>query len=460
MAREKQRAEKRQAPAGLAAWASSDEYLKDIKQGIMSIRDTADGFLLYILGLALIELKEEASARGVLVASVCAYPCNWSAWTALQSLCPYVDTVESLNLPEQHFATPFFKAALSLDLQDSTSALKQYDIAAKLFPKSDIVYKGVALAYNNIQLYEEAEKMFDRLLQNDPHRIDDMDIYSNIIYVKEDHASLALLARRCSETDPYRPESCCVIGNYYSLRGQHEKAIVYFRRALKLDPGYIPAWTLMGHEFVELKNPSAAIECYQKAVSRRPNDYRAWYGLGQTYELVNMPSYALYYYDRAAQLRGDDPRMWNALAHCYASPALSDTAAAIRCYERALKNDREGVAVAQLATLHKQRGETEAAAKYYKMNIDRIESEGLSGQDAVVAMQFLAQYHKSKGELETAQTYFERLLDFGQVLEQEDAKASLRSIQEEIQASRAAQVAGTPTMGTPGSDMGITPPPR
>ena len=457
LSREKQRAEKRAVPGGLTAWAANDEYLTTIRQGIEALGDAADGFLLYVLGLALAELKDEEAANRVFVAAVHKYPCNWSAWRGLQAICATQDTAADLSLPD-HFASAFFRASLWLELQNSHAALAELELLSKLFQRSDVLVRSVAIAYNNIQMYNEAQEMFEELLSRDPHRIDGMDIYSNIVYVKEDHPALAALARRCSETDPYRPETCCVIGNYYSLRGQHEKAIVYFRRALKLDPGYIPAWTLMGHEFVELKNPSAAIEAYQQAVTLSPHDYRAWYGLGQTYELVNMPSYALHYYDKAAQLRQTDARMWNAMAHCYASPALGNTAAAIRCYERALENDREGVAVQQLAELHRKRGERREAAKYYNMNLARIEDEGLSGQDTVDAVQFLAQFYKEEGDLETAQKCYERLLDFGAVNGQTEAKASLRAIQDEMASLREAQAAGTPAMSTPGSNMGITPP--
>ena len=92
-----------------------------------------------------------------------------------------------------------------------------------------------------------------------PAHLQGMDIYSNILYVKEEFAALSALAHRVAASDKYRPEACCVVGNYYSLRGQHERAVQYFRRALRLNPAYLAAWTLMGHEYVELKNPPAAI---------------------------------------------------------------------------------------------------------------------------------------------------------------------------------------------------------
>jgi hypothetical protein len=45
-----------------------------------------------------------------------------------------------------------------------------------------------------------------------------MDIYSNILYVKEEFGALSALAHRCVQADKYRPETCCIVGNYYSLR--------------------------------------------------------------------------------------------------------------------------------------------------------------------------------------------------------------------------------------------------
>ena len=58
-----------------------------------------------------------------------------------------------------------------------------------------------------------------------------MDVYSNILYVKEAFAALSHLAHRVSTADKYRPESCCIIGNYYSLKGQHEKVDFLLRSA-------------------------------------------------------------------------------------------------------------------------------------------------------------------------------------------------------------------------------------
>lgn len=126
--------------------------------------------------------------------------------------------------------------------------------------------------------FDEAEEMFDTIIQTDPYRLDDLDVYSNILYVMEKSSKLAYLAQLATRTDKFRVETCCIVGptiafvrswrvgNYYSLKSEHEKAVIYFRKALKVNRNYLAAWTLLGHEYLELKNTNAAVEAYRRAV--------------------------------------------------------------------------------------------------------------------------------------------------------------------------------------------------
>ena len=69
--------------------------------------------------------------------------------------------------------------------------------------------------------YDTAVDWFQRLLRQDPYRYEDLETYSNILYIKGNYGELASLAFNCFQNDKYRPESCCVVGNYLSLRGDH-----------------------------------------------------------------------------------------------------------------------------------------------------------------------------------------------------------------------------------------------
>ena len=50
-----------------------------------------------------------------------------------------------------------------------------------------------------------------------------IDVYSNILYVKEGQAQLSHLAHRMLAAHKFRPETCCIVGNYFSLKGDHEQ---------------------------------------------------------------------------------------------------------------------------------------------------------------------------------------------------------------------------------------------
>ncbi|KAL6048054.1 anaphase-promoting complex component apc8 [Balamuthia mandrillaris] len=399
-----------------------------------------DGLCLYVLGLVLKELGHIWDALSVLSAAVMAYPWNWSAWKDLAGLVaseghgPAMLLMDELNLP-CHVMRDFFYAHLTLELQQNTECLRILDVLLQFFPTSKHLVAQKAMAHYNLREFEDAEEHFETLQRIDPYGLELMDIYSNILYVKEEHAKLSYLAHQAHKIDKYREETCCIIGNYYSLKSEHAKAIQYFSRALKLNSKYLSAWTLMGHEYVELKNPSAAIRAYRKAVEISERDYRAWYGLGQTYEILKMPLYALYYYRKATLLRPYDARMWCAMAGCYESlPGRQELA--IKCYERAeMNSDREGIALSKLAKLWQEQGKEDKAAHYYMKEIQRRDEEGAEGQDTVDALLFLAQYMKKKGELKQAEGFCLRLLDYAG-REKEEAKAMLREIYNTLAASQ------------------------
>ncbi|XP_059441301.1 anaphase-promoting complex subunit 8 [Corylus avellana] len=388
---------------------------------------TIDPFGLYLYGLVLKEKGSETLARTVLVESVNSYPWNWNAWSELQSLCTTVDTLNSLNL-NNHWMKDFFLASAYQELRMHNESLAKYECLQGTFGFSNYIQAQIAKARYSLREFEQVEAIFEELLRNDPFRVEDMDMYSNVLYSKECFSALSFLAHRVFQTDKYRPESCCIIGNYYSLKGQHEKSVVYFRRALKLNKNYLSAWTLMGHEFVEMKNIPAAVDAYRRAVDINPCDYRAWYGLGQTYEMMGMPYYALHYFRKSVFLQPSDYRVWIAMAQCYETDQLLMLEEADKCYRRAVKcDDREAIALHRLAKLQCELGRRDEAAYYYKKDLERMEAEEREGPNMVEALLYLAKYYKAEKRFEESEAYCTRLLDYTGP-EKETAKSLLRGM--------------------------------
>ncbi|KAL3740510.1 hypothetical protein ACJRO7_021742 [Eucalyptus globulus] len=386
-----------------------------------------DPFGLYLYGLVLKEKGSEHLARNLLVESVNSYPWNWSAWSELQSLCTTIDILDSLPL-NNHWMKDFFLAGAYQELRMHNESLAKYEYLQGTFSFSNYIQAQIAKAQYSLREFEQVEVIFEELLRNDPYRVEDMDMYSNVLYAKECFSALSFLAHRVFVTDKYRPESCCIIGNYYSLKGQHEKSVMYFRRALKLNKNCLSAWTLMGHEYVEMKNTPAAVDAYRRAVDINPCDYRAWYGLGQAYEIMGMPFYALHYFRKSVFLQPSDSRLWIAMAQCYETEQLHLLEEAIKCYRRAANsNDTEAIALHQLAKLHCELGGLEEAAFYYKKDLERMEAEERDGPNMVEALLFLATYSKDQKRFEEAEVYCTRLLDYTGP-EKETAKSLLRGM--------------------------------
>jgi hypothetical protein len=62
------------------------------------------------------------------------------------------------------------------------------------------------------QDFGQAEKQFEKILAISPYRVDDIDVYSNILYVTENRLKLSRLAHEFLELDKDRPEVCCLVG--------------------------------------------------------------------------------------------------------------------------------------------------------------------------------------------------------------------------------------------------------
>ncbi|KAI8457073.1 hypothetical protein BY996DRAFT_6430610 [Phakopsora pachyrhizi] len=410
------------------------------------LQNSTEPFELYLKSILLSRAGYRLEAIDGLVHSINLYQYNWSAWKLLQKLIEGSDELETVipKLPKEGFMNKFFFVHASLETYMTGNGENLGKVIAELkqlFPTSLFLKSQQALIAYTIRDFDTAETLFDEIYQEDPYRPEEVDTYSNILYVMEKKAKLTSLAQNYTggvdsvRGDRMRPEVCCLLGNYWSLNGEHEKAIIEFRRALRLDPGYLSAWTLMGHEYVEMKNTYAAIESYRRAVDANAKDYRAWYGLGQTYEVLDMLNYSLYYYQQATALKPYDTRMWLALAQVYEK--LGRRREARMTTKRALMNSQpNGLGgmgggqedlgmILKLAELYDSDGRPEEAAKYHKKFISQsMELEGGPTATISKSLLYLAKYEI---DLSNAKEYLSSLVRLN-VDEKEDAKILLRKI--------------------------------
>ena len=82
----------------------------------------------------------------------------------------------------------------------------------RIFPHSLYLQALRAQIFYHLRDFDEAEQIFERVLKEDPYRVDEIDVYSNILYVMKKRARLSDVAHQFVKVAKDRPEVCCLVG--------------------------------------------------------------------------------------------------------------------------------------------------------------------------------------------------------------------------------------------------------
>ena len=138
-----------------------------------------------------------------------------------------------------------FKVHLELQLfEEAASFYKQ--LLLQGLDKSPFILSQLAVCYYNLREIVDSYEYFVNQRELDPFSLENMDTFSNVLFVHNMKSELGLLAQSLQEIDMYKPTTSFVVANYYSISNQHNMAIVYFQRALKINRNYPAAWILLG----------------------------------------------------------------------------------------------------------------------------------------------------------------------------------------------------------------------
>ncbi|KAJ5151166.1 anaphase-promoting complex subunit cdc27 [Penicillium canariense] len=157
-------------------------------------------------------------------------------------------------------------------------------------------------AYFEQAMYGEAAKYFSRVQTLAPSRIEDMEIYSTVLWHLKNDVELAYLAHQLLEADRLSPQAWCAIGNSFSHQRDHDQALKCFKRATMLDPEFAYAFTLQGHEYVANEEYDKALDAYRHGINADNRHYNAWYGLGTVYDKMGKLEFAEQHFRNAGTI--------------------------------------------------------------------------------------------------------------------------------------------------------------
>ncbi|KAJ1968969.1 anaphase-promoting complex subunit cdc27 [Dispira parvispora] len=170
----------------------------------------------------------------------------------------------------------------------------------RLMPRISALYGRM---YLELGQYEQSERYFRWAWEHAPYRVEDMEMYSTLLWHTRQLTTLGYMAHRLVSTHRLAPQTWCAVGNYFSLQQEHARALRCFERAIQLDATFAYAQTLAGHEYVAHQQEwDRAQTCFRLALQLDPNHYSAWYGLGMVYYQTEQGQLAEYHFQRAQEL--------------------------------------------------------------------------------------------------------------------------------------------------------------
>lgn len=224
-------------------------------------------------------------------------------------------------------------AQLSLSNYDCQTAIQIYNSLPSGQRETPYVLAQIGKAYYEQASYSDAGKFFVRVRQLAPSQLEDMEVYSTVLWHLRSDIELAYLAHELIEIDRLSPQAWCSVGNSFSLQREHEQALQCFKRATQLDPCFAYGFTLQGHEFIANEEFEKALDAYRCAIAADSRHYNAWYGLGKVYEKMGKWSIAEQHYRTAAKINPT-----NAVLICCIGMVLEklkNPVAALQMYTRA-----------------------------------------------------------------------------------------------------------------------------
>eukprot|EP00210_Caulerpa_lentillifera_P005748 g5495.t1 len=128
--------------------------------------------------------------------------------------------------------------------------------------------------------YAEAKEMFLKARSLDSTHVEDMDLYSSVLFLLDDNATLNALSKELVDLDRLIPQTWCAVGNVHSALRDHRTALDCFKRAVELDSTKAYSYTLCGHTLLALDDHAKAREYFKQATCLDRRHHFGWYGLG------------------------------------------------------------------------------------------------------------------------------------------------------------------------------------
>ncbi|GMM44347.1 anaphase promoting complex subunit [Pichia kluyveri] len=185
---------------------------------------------------------------------------------------------------------------------DCFQAIRIFDSLPENERNTPYILSKLGKLHFEIVNYEESENYFEKLRKIDRTRLEDMEIYSTLLWHLHKEIELSFLSHELFEIDDKHPNTWISIGNLFSFKKEPEDAIKCFNKAIEFDDKCLYAYTLKGHEYLATDSFENSINSFRNAIVLDKHHYNAFYGIGMVYLKLGDFHKAEYHFRKAVEI--------------------------------------------------------------------------------------------------------------------------------------------------------------
>ncbi len=194
---------------------------------------------------------------------------------------------------------------------------------------------SAALALHQQGKLEQADVLYQRILQTQPSHFDALQLSATIAGQQGRAADAVVLFERALKINPDHASSLNNCGIALEELNRLEQALASYDHALKIEPEYAEAWCNRGSALRGLGRTGEALQSFESALRFQPDFVDALLGRAGALRELKRAEEALATYERALVLRPDQPALL--VSHGNSLRALKRPLEALASYERVLQ---------------------------------------------------------------------------------------------------------------------------
>jgi tetratricopeptide (TPR) repeat protein len=272
-------------------------------------------------------------------------------------------------------------------------AAAEYALALQREPTDDVLYLGLATAYEKLGRQGDAEQAF----------------------------------RRAIELRPHYWGAYNMLGAYYYRSGKYDDALAMFQQVVALTPDSYRGYSSIGATFFMKDQTSEAIAAFQKSLSIRPN-YNAASNLGTLYYFEGEFRRSADLFKQALSINQGNYQVWANLAAALDLAGSQEEALPAYRRTRDLLKERLGVNPRD-ANLHIRLADCDAAlGDIATAKADLEQAINLAPSDAQTLLLIASFYEQRLGKRSEALAWLSKAVEHGQSWREIDRSPILRKL--------------------------------